>query len=561
MYKKQATKALNIDEKNTLSLFKDSKDSRESQASSKEDKAEKSAKEQHYSSELSDDTGYSSDSSNISSGYNNNHNNNSRRRTTRNSSNSYGGQGPRDSGARGRPRDKDRLEGEASNESNEFNEEEATLNNEEAKVLDLVSLRNETPQQLLKLAEEAGIQNLNGASKQELIMFIARKKANDFNMRLTSSGVIEVLNEGFGFIRSARYNYLASQDDVYVSPGQIKRLNIRTGDVIHGEIRPPRKEERYFALIRALEVNSKPINHIRKYINFESLVPFYPDTSLTLECEIPKRMPDGKKDLSGRIIDIVAPLGKGQRALIVAPPKTGKTMLLQGIAHSIATNYPEVHLIVLLIDERPEEVTDMQRSIKGEVISSTFDEPADKHVYVAEFVIEKAKRLVEQGRHVVILLDSITRLARAYNTVIPSSGKLLSGGVDSNALQKAKRLFGAARNIEGAGSLTIIGSTLVDTGSRMDEIIYEEFKGTGNCEIVLDRKLSDKRLFPAIDITKSGTRKEELLLNRQILNKIWVLRRILNQMGDADAMEFMRDKLERTTNNEEFFLFMERKSN
>ncbi|AHX11047.1 transcription termination factor Rho [Neorickettsia helminthoeca str. Oregon] len=430
--------------------------------------------------------------------------------------------------------------------------------------IDLSELRSKTACELLKRAENLNLQNLAGTSKQDLIVLIAQKEVADHpnGKTIVSSGVAEVLNEGFAFMRSSAYNYLASQDDVYISPGQVRRLGIRTGDSIYGEVRAPKKGERYFALAKALEINNNPVSTSRRYIAFESLVPFYPDTPIKLECEKPKKSSDSRSsDLSGRIIDIIAPLGRGQRALIVAQPKTGKTILLQNIAHSISSNYPDIHLIILLIDERPEEVTDMRRSVNAEVVSSTFDEPADKHVYVAEFAIEKAKRLVEQGKHVVILLDSITRLARAYNSVVPSSGKLLSGGVDSNALQKAKRLFGAARNIEGGGSLTIIGTALVDTGSRMDELIYEEFKGTGNSEIILDRKLAEKRLFPAIDITKSGTRKEELLLDRSILNKVWVLRRILNQMTDADAIEFVIDKLQRTKNNEEFFLFMDKKAN
>ncbi|WP_231861788.1 transcription termination factor Rho [Neorickettsia sp. 179522] len=432
------------------------------------------------------------------------------------------------------------------------------------KLIDLSDLRSKSARELLTMAESLNLQNLAGMSKQDLIILIAQSGSTDSQAEkvIMSSGVAEVLNEGFAFMRSSAYNYLANQDDIYISPGQVRRLGIRTGDLIYGEVRAPKKGERYFALSKALEINNSPASAARRYVAFESLVPLYPDTQIKLECEKSARPLDSKNcDLSGRIIDIVAPLGRGQRALIVAQPKTGKTILLQNIAHSISANYPDIHLIILLIDERPEEVTDMRRSVNAEVVSSTFDEPADKHVYVAEFAIEKAKRLVEQGKHVVILLDSITRLARAYNSVVPSSGKLLSGGVDSNALQKAKRLFGAARNIEGGGSLTIIGTALVDTGSRMDELIYEEFKGTGNSEIILDRKLAEKRLFPAIDITKSGTRKEELLLERSVLNKVWVLRRILNQMTDADAIEFIIDKLQRTKNNEEFFLFMDKKVN
>ena len=425
----------------------------------------------------------------------------------------------------------------------------------------LSKLRNENAANLLKKAENLGLSHLVGMSKPDLVVNITRRLVSiDNSVKVIGSGVVEVLNEGFAFIRSSAYNYLASQDDVYISPGQVRRLGVRTGDFIEGEIRTPKKEERYFSLSRATEVNNRPISESRHYVGFESLTPFYPDNQLDLECKAPKKTPDGKDDLSGRIINIVSPLGRGQRALIVAQPKTGKTMLLHTIAHSVATNYPDVRLMVLLIDERPEEVTDMKRSVNAEVISSTFDEPTEKHVHVAEFVIEKAKRLVEQGEHVVVLLDSITRLARAYNSTVPSSGKLLSGGVDSNALQKAKRLFGAARNIEGGGSLTIIGTALVDTGSRMDELIYEEFKGTGNAEITLARKLAEKRLFPAIDISKSGTRKEELLFNANTLQKIYMLRRILSSMTEAEAMEFILDKLQRTKSNRDFFLMMERKN-
>ncbi|MHB1110485.1 MAG: transcription termination factor Rho, partial [Devosia sp.] len=358
----------------------------------------------------------------------------------------------------------------------------------------------------------------------------------------------EVLPDGFGFLRSPDANYLPGPDDIYVSPSQIRRFALRTGDTVEGQIRSPKEGERYFALLKVSTINFEDPEHVRHKVNFDNLTPLYPDERLRLE------LPDPTvKDKSARVMDLVAPLGKGQRALIVAPPRTGKTVLLQNIAQSIATNHPECYLIVLLIDERPEEVTDMQRSVKGEVISSTFDEPASRHVQVAEMVIEKAKRLVEHKRDVVILLDSITRLGRAYNTVVPSSGKVLTGGVDANALQRPKRFFGAARNIEDGGSLTIISTALIDTGSRMDEVIFEEFKGTGNSEIVLDRKVSDKRVFPAIDVTKSGTRKEELLVEPDILRKMYVLRRILNPMGTVDAIEFLLDKLRQTKTNSEFF--------
>jgi transcription termination factor Rho len=360
--------------------------------------------------------------------------------------------------------------------------------------------------------------------------------------------VIELLQDGFGFLRSPQANYLPGPDDIYVSPSQVRRFGLRTGDTVEGQIRAPKDGERYFALLKVNTINFEPPENVRHRINFDNLTPLYPEQRLKMEAENPKT-----KDFTSRVLDLITPIGKGQRALIVAPPRTGKTMMLQNIAHSVAANHPECYLIVLLIDERPEEVTDMARSVKGEVVSSTFDEPATRHVSVAEMVIEKAKRLVEHKRDVVILLDSITRLARAYNTVVPSSGKVLTGGVDANALQRPKRFFGAARNIEDGGSLTIIATALIDTGSRMDEVIFEEFKGTGNSEIILDRKLSDKRTFPSIDITKSGTRKEELLVDKATLSKMWVLRRILMPMGVSDAMEFLLGKLKETKNNAGFF--------
>ena len=379
-------------------------------------------------------------------------------------------------------------------------------------------------------------------------MFAILKQLAENDVTISGDGVLEILQVGFGFLRSPEANYLPGPDDIYVSPNQIRRFGLRTGDTVEGEIRSPRDGERYFALLKVNQINFEEPERIRHRIDFDNLTPLYPEDKIGLEVEDPTR-----KDLTTRIIDLITPLGKGQRALIVAPPRTGKTMMLQGIAHSITANHPEIYLIVLLIDERPEEVTDMQRSVRGEVISSTFDEPATRHVQVAEMVIEKAKRLVEHKRDVVILLDSITRLARAYNTVVPSSGKVLTGGVDANALQRPKRFFGAARNIEQGGSLTIVSSALIDTGSRMDEVIFEEFKGTGNSEIILDRKLADKRTFPAMDITKSGTRKEELLVDRGTLSKMWVLRRILTPMGVTDAMEFLIDKIKDTKSNPDFF--------
>jgi len=403
----------------------------------------------------------------------------------------------------------------------------------------------------LSFAEEAGVENASAMRKQEL-MFAILKQLAAKDTEIIGTGVVEVLQDGFGFLRSPDANYLPGPDDIYVSPSQIRRFALRSGDTVEGQIRSPKEGERYFALLKVNKINFEDPDKQRHKVHFDNLTPLYPTKWLRLETDDPT-----VKDLSPRVIDIVSPLGKGQRALIVAQPRTGKTVLLQNIAHSITANHPECYLIVLLIDERPEEVTDMQRSVKGEVISSTFDEPASRHVQVSEMVIEKAKRLVEHKRDVVILLDSITRLGRAYNTVVPSSGKVLTGGVDSNALQRPKRFFGAARNIEEGGSLTIIATALIDTGSRMDEVIFEEFKGTGNSEIVLDRKVSDKRVFPAIDIARSGTRKEELLVPSDQLRKIYVLRRILNPMGTMDAIEFLIDKLRSTKNNAEFFASMQ----
>lgn len=411
----------------------------------------------------------------------------------------------------------------------------------------LQELKSKTPVELLSFAETLEVENANAMRKQELMFAILKKLALQ-DIEIIGEGVVEVLQDGFGFLRSADANYLPGPDDIYLSPSQIRRFSLRTGDTVEGPIRSPKEGERYFALLKVNLINFEDPDKIRHKIHFDNLTPLYPNERLHMELENPTA-----KDMSPRVIDLVAPLGKGQRGLIVAPPRTGKTVLLQNIAHSITANHPECYLIVLLIDERPEEVTDMQRSVKGEVVSSTFDEPASRHVQVAEMVIEKAKRLVEHGRDVVILLDSITRLGRAYNTVVPSSGKVLTGGVDANALQRPKRFFGAARNIEEGGSLTIIATALIDTGSRMDEVIFEEFKGTGNSEIVLDRKVADKRIFPAMDILKSGTRKEDLLIQRQDLQKIFVLRRILSPMGTTDAIEFLIDKLKQTKTNSEFF--------
>jgi len=411
----------------------------------------------------------------------------------------------------------------------------------------LEELKAKSPTELLAFAETHEIENASAMLKQDMLFAILKKLAED-DVIIIGEGVVEVLQDGFGFLRSPDANYLPGPDDIYVSPSQIRRFALRTGDTLEGEIRSPKDGERYFALLKVNKINFEDPEKARQKVHFDNLTPLYPDEGVRMETDDPTR-----KDLSTRVIDIVAPLGKGQRALIVAPPRTGKTVLMQNIAKSIAANHPECYLIVLLIDERPEEVTDMQRSVDGEVVSSTFDEPATRHVQVAEMVIEKAKRLVEHGRDVVILLDSITRLGRAYNTVVPSSGKVLTGGVDANALQRPKRFFGAARNIEEGGSLTIISTALIETGSRMDEVVFEEFKGTGNSEIVLDRKISDKRVFPAIDIMKSGTRKEELLVEAGALAKIYVLRRILNPMGAVDAAEFLIDKLKNTKTNDEFF--------
>ncbi len=411
----------------------------------------------------------------------------------------------------------------------------------------LKDLKKKAPAELVEMAEELGVEGASTLRKQDLMFSILKAMAED-GEEIIGSGTIEVLPDGFGFLRSAEANYLAGPDDIYLSPNQVRRYGLRTGDTVEGEIRAPKDGERYFALTRLIKVNFDEPEAVRHRVNFDNLTPLYPDERLRLDTLDPTQ-----KDMSARVIDIISPQGKGQRALIVAPPRTGKTVLLQNIAKAITDNHPEVFLIVLLVDERPEEVTDIQRSVKGEVISSTFDEPASRHVQVAEMVIEKAKRLVEHKKDVVILLDSITRLGRAYNTVVPSSGKVLTGGVDANALQRPKRFFGAARNIEEGGSLSIIATALIDTGSKMDEVIFEEFKGTGNSEIVLDRKVSDKRIFPSIDVGKSGTRKEELLVEKDKLTKMWVLRRILMQMGTVDAMEFLLDKMKNSKTNEDFF--------
>ncbi|MCZ6848382.1 MAG: transcription termination factor Rho [Alphaproteobacteria bacterium] len=413
--------------------------------------------------------------------------------------------------------------------------------------MNLQELKQKSPADLLSFAEELEVENASTLRKQDM-MFAILKSLADSDTPISGIGVLEILQDGFGFLRSPEANYLPGPDDIYVSPSQVRRFGLRTGDTVEGQIRAPKDSERYFALLKVAQINFADPDEVRHRINFDNLTPLYPDEAFKMEMDDPTT-----KDLTPRVIDLISPQGKGQRALIVAPPRTGKTMMLQNIAHSIAKNHPESYLLVLLIDERPEEVTDMSRTVKGEVVSSTFDEPATRHVQVAEMVIEKAKRLVEHKRDVVILLDSITRLARAYNTVVPSSGKVLTGGVDANALQKPKRFFGAARNIEEGGSLTIIATALVDTGSRMDEVIFEEFKGTGNSEIILDRKLTDKRTFPTIDITRSGTRKEELLVDQGTLSKMWVLRRILMPMGVVDSMEFLLDKLRASKNNGEFF--------
>ncbi len=417
----------------------------------------------------------------------------------------------------------------------------------------LAELKAKTPADLLSFAESLQIENASSLRKQD-ILFAILKNLADNDQAIHGEGTLEILPDGFGFLRSPEASFLPGPDDIYISPSQVRRYALRTGDTVEGQIRAPRDGERYFALLKANTINYEPPDAVRHRINFDNLTPLYPDRRFKMEVENFQSVAKGPgKDMTPRVIDLIAPIGKGQRALIVAPPRTGKTVMLQNIATAIANNHPDVFLMVLLIDERPEEVTDMARTVKGEVVSSTFDEPATRHVAVTEMVLEKAKRLVEHKRDVVILLDSITRLARAYNSVQPSSGKVLTGGVDANALQRPKRFFGAARNIEEGGSLTIIATALVDTGSRMDEVIFEEFKGTGNSELILDRKLSDKRTFPAIDITKSGTRKEELLVDRGTLSKMWVLRRILNPMGASDAMDFLLDKLKYSKTNQDFF--------
>ena len=416
----------------------------------------------------------------------------------------------------------------------------------------LQDLKAKTPAELVSFAEELEVENASTMRKQEL-MFGILKQLSMRETDIIGEGVVEVLSDGFGFLRSPEANYLPGPDDIYVSPSQIRRFGLRTGDTLDGHIRSPKEGERYFALLKVNTINFEDPEKARHKVNFDNLTPLYPDERLNMEFENPT-----SKDLSARVIDIVSPIGKGQRALIVSPPRTGKTVLLQNIAHSITANHPECYLIVLLIDERPEEVTDMQRSVKGEVVSSTFDEPAARHVQVAEMVIEKAKRLAEHKKDVVILLDSITRLARAYNTVVPASGKVLTGGVDANALQRPKRFFGAARNIEEGGSLTIIATALIDTGSRMDDVIYEEFKGTGNMEIHLDRRMAEKRIYPAINVNRSGTRKEELLLKPDILQKVWILRKLLYPMDELEAMEFLLDKVKATKSNAEFFDSMRR---
>ncbi|MEM9010116.1 MAG: transcription termination factor Rho [Pseudomonadota bacterium] len=413
--------------------------------------------------------------------------------------------------------------------------------------LSLADLKAKTPADLLNMAEELEIENASTMRKGDMMFAILKEMAEE-GVEISGDGVLEVLQDGFGFLRSPEANYLPGPDDIYISPNQIRKYSLRTGDTVEGTIRAPREGEKYFGLVKVTKIDFEEPERAKHKVHFDNLTPLYPDERLKMETEDPTI-----KDKSARVIDLVAPIGKGQRALIVAPPRTGKTVLLQNIAHSIENNHPECYLIVLLIDERPEEVTDMQRSVRGEVVSSTFDEPATRHVAVSEMVIEKAKRLVEHGRDVVILLDSITRLGRAYNTVVPSSGKVLTGGVDANALQRPKRFFGAARNIEEGGSLTIIATALIDTGSRMDEVIFEEFKGTGNSEIVLDRKVADKRVFPSMDILKSGTRKEDLLVEKGELTKMFVLRRILNPMGTTDAIEFLLGKLKQTKTNGQFF--------
>ncbi len=419
--------------------------------------------------------------------------------------------------------------------------------------MNLQELKKKTPSELISQAEKLGIENPSTLRKQEILFSILKKLA-DKNEQITGGGVLEVLQDGFGFLRAIESNYLPGPDDIYVSPSQIRRFGLRTGDSVEGEIRAPKDAERYFALLKVNQINFEDPDKGRNKIAFDNLTPLYPNQQLKMEVE--KNVSEKKPDQTARLIDLVSPIGKGQRSLIISPPKAGKTIILQNIAHSLAANHPECYLMVLLIDERPEEVTDMQRTVKGEVISSTFDEPASRHVAVAEMVIEKAKRLVEHKKDVVILLDSITRLGRAYNAVVPSSGKVLTGGVDANALQRPKRFFGAARNVEQGGSLTIISTALVDTGSRMDEVIFEEFKGTGNSELILDRKVADKRIYPAVDITRSGTRREELLFKKEDLTKMNVLRRIISPMGTMDGIEFLISKLKNTKNNADFFISM-----
>lgn len=445
----------------------------------------------------------------------------------------------------------ERIDDEAESEIVEAKDAKAMANgNEDGTKLNLAELKEMSISELTHIAREMGVEGATGLRKQELIFKLLAAQTEKSGL-IFSEGVLETLPDGFGFLRAPEYNYLPGPDDIYVSPSQIRKFDLRTGDTVSGQIRPPKEGERYFALIKVEAINFEAPEQSREKVFFDNLTPLYPDEQLTMEIEgDPER-------IAARVIDLVTPIGKGQRALIVAPPRTGKTMLLQTIANSVTQNHPEVTLIVLLIDERPEEVTDMQRSVKGEVISSTFDEPPTRHVQVADMVIEKAKRLVEHKRDVVILLDSITRLARAHNAVVPPSGKILSGGIDSNALQRPKRFFGAARNIEEGGSLTIIATALIDTGSRMDDVIFEEFKGTGNSEIHLDRKLSDKRLFPAIDLQRSGTRKEELLLSKEDLNRVWVMRRVLNPLSPVEQMEVVLERLSKTKTNAEFLASMQ----
>ena len=423
--------------------------------------------------------------------------------------------------------------------------------------MNLQELKQKSPSELITQAEKLGIENPSTLRKQEILFSILKKLAEK-NEQITGGGVLEVLQDGFGFLRAIESNYLPGPDDIYVSPSQIRKFGLRTGDSVEGEIRAPKDAERYFALLKVSQINFETPEKARNKIAFDNLTPLYPDKQLKMEVE--KNSTEKKPDQTARLIDLVSPIGKGQRSLIISPPKAGKTIILQNIANSLEINHPECYLMVLLIDERPEEVTDMQRTVKGEVISSTFDEPASRHVAVAEMVIEKAKRLVEHKKDVVILLDSITRLGRAYNAVVPSSGKVLTGGVDANALQRPKRFFGAARNVEQGGSLTIISTALVDTGSRMDEVIFEEFKGTGNSELILDRKIADKRIYPAIDITRSGTRREELLFKKEDLTKVNVLRRIISPMGTMDGIEFLMSKLKNTKNNADFFVSMNKPS-